>query len=186
MVLKYLVIKPLLFIIGIIDFFIDCCDSNKRNKFKSLPQKPPYSIEISHTENSKTYRSFAQKTPLKITNQDANIYNECYKASIKYSNQSTLGVREILSIEDQTQTNGKVFKKFNLKNEYQWTNYKDVMNTIDSMATGLLQIGLKSNDNIIIFSETRREWLISAIACFKIKVRVVTLYSTLGIIFRLI
>lgn len=42
-------------------------------------------------------------------------------------------------------------------------------------------IGLKSNDNVVIFSETRAEWMMCAVACFKIKVPVVTLYSTLGL-----
>jgi len=42
-------------------------------------------------------------------------------------------------------------------------------------------MGLKSNDSIMLFAETRPEWIMSALACFRIKVQVVTLYSTLGI-----
>lgn len=40
---------------------------------------------------------------------------------------------------------------------------------------------MKPGDNIVLFAETRPEWIISAFACFRINVHVVTLYSTLGI-----
>jgi long-chain acyl-CoA synthetase len=49
-----------------------------------------------------------------------------------------------------------------------------------NLSNGLLKIGIKSEENIILFSETRPEWMISAFACFRISVAVVTQYATLG------
>lgn len=85
-----------------------------------------------------------------------------------------------MSIDDEIQLNGKVFKKYSLSSDYKWTTYEDVYARVNNLSNGLLSLGLKSNDKIVLFAETRPEWLVSAFACFKIKVPVVTLYSTLG------
>ncbi|CAF0879313.1 unnamed protein product [Brachionus calyciflorus] len=103
------------------------------------------------------------------------------KSVDKFKNRKTLGVREILNVDDTKQQNGKVFKKFKMNDEYKWLSYEEVLEQVDCVANGLLEIGVKSGDKVIIYSETRREWLISAFACFKIKATVVTLYSTLGL-----
>lgn len=179
--LKYFVIYPLLFVVEILDIFVGLF---VHNPFKNLPKKPPFSILVDKTEpNSYTYRSVLSKELFKITDPKANIYQEFLESVGKYTNLNILGVREVISVEDQIQENGKVFKKFNLENEYKWISYTQVLNQVDCLANGLLKLGLRSNDNVVIFSETRREWLISALACFKIKVPLVTLYATLGWIF---
>ncbi len=59
--------------------------------------------------------------------------------------------------------------------------YKDVLGCVDHLSNGLLALGLKSGENIVLYSETRAEWLISACACLRINVPVVTLYATLGL-----
>ena len=89
--------------------------------------------------------------------------------------------RQILSIDDDVQANGKVFKKFSLSSDYDWVTYAEALTRIRHLSDGLLAVGLKSNDNIVLFAETRPEWLYSALACFRVKIAVVTLYSTLGI-----
>jgi long-chain acyl-CoA synthetase len=40
---------------------------------------------------------------------------------------------------------------------------------------------MASKQNAVIFSETKAEWIIFALSCFRINVPVATLYSTLGI-----
>ena len=97
----------------------------------------------------------------------------------KFWNNKTLGVREILSIDDEVQPNGKVFKKFSLGG-YKWSTYETTYEKVNNLSNGLLSLGLKSNDSVVLFAETRPQWLIGAFACFRIKAPVVTLYSTLG------
>lgn len=87
---------------------------------------------------------------------------------------------EIFSVEDDVQPTGKVFKKFSL-GSYKWSTYETLHKRVNNLSNGLLNIGLKSDESIMIFAETRPEWLLSALACFRIKCPVVTLYSTLGI-----
>ncbi|CAF0944544.1 unnamed protein product [Didymodactylos carnosus] len=97
----------------------------------------------------------------------------------RFADRETLGVREILNVEDETQPNGKVFKKFIL-GEYKFTTYKEAHEHILAIGKGLLSLGLKQGDRILLFAETRPEWLLTAFAAFRHGITVVTLYSTLG------
>ena len=97
----------------------------------------------------------------------------------RFPDKETMGVRQILDVEDEKQPNGKVFKKF-LLGEYQFTTYRDACQRIENIGRGLLAIGLKKGDRILIYAETRPEWLLTAFAAFRHGLTLVTLYSTLG------
>jgi long-subunit acyl-CoA synthetase (AMP-forming) len=64
--------------------------------------------------------------------------------------------------------------------EYRFTTYRETYNRIEGIGRGLLSIGRKSGDKVLIFSETRPEWLLTAFAAFRHGLTLVTLYSTLG------
>ncbi|CAF0948680.1 unnamed protein product [Adineta steineri] len=97
----------------------------------------------------------------------------------RYADKETQGVREILDVEDEKQPNGKIFKKFIL-GDYKFTTYRETYKHIEGFGRGLLSLGVKSGDKILIFAETRPEWLLTAFAAFRHGLIVVTLYSTLG------
>uniref|UniRef100_A0A8C9SZH6 long-chain-fatty-acid--CoA ligase n=3 Tax=Scleropages formosus TaxID=113540 RepID=A0A8C9SZH6_SCLFO len=90
-----------------------------------------------------------------------------------------LGTREVLSEENETQPNGKVFKKLIL-GEYSWRSYQDVDVEVSHLGSGLAALGQQPKSTIAIFCETRAEWMISAQACFRHNFPLVTLYATLG------
>lgn len=113
--------------------------------------------------------------------EETNIYQEFRKAAGKYASNRILGVREKLSAAKEIQSDGKTLRKFTLAPHFTWMIYSDVLNIVDYLSNGLLSLGLRSNENIVLYAETRPEWLISALACFRIKVPIVTLYATLGI-----
>ncbi|CAF1687465.1 unnamed protein product, partial [Adineta ricciae] len=50
---------------------------------------------------------------------------------------------------------------------------------IDAIGRGLLALNIKPGDKILIFSETRPEWLLTAFAAFRHSLTVVTLLPTL-------
>lgn len=77
-----------------------------------------------------------------------------------------LGTRELFAEEEEMQKNGKVFKKFAM-GDYVWRSYNDVDTLAENFGKGLRSLGLKPKDKIGIFAETRAEWLIAAIGCFK-------------------
>ena len=176
----YLIIHPVLFIINIIDFIIGLIIPNKYDD-ETLPDKDSVLTELTDkSDSSSAYRSTIFPDLMVLEDPNINVYKQ-FEASVKkYADVKTIGVREVLSIEDEKQPNGKSFKKYSL-GEYKWTTYSRMYEKVNKFSNGLLNINLKSDMNVVLFSETRAEWLMSAFACFRIKVPVVTLYATLGI-----
>jgi long-chain acyl-CoA synthetase len=173
-IIRYLLIYPLLYIISFIDTIIDLIFRKSKEKLYSS------SKQVGKSESSTTYRSPHVSDLIKINEPKCNLYIKFQECTRKFPLIDTLGVREIFAIEEEVQENGKKFKKLNM-GEYKWMKYDQILKRVDNLANGLLKIGLKSGDNIVLFSETRPEWIISALACFKINVVVVTQYATLGI-----
>jgi len=97
----------------------------------------------------------------------------------KYGKKDCLGTRQILAETDEVQPNGRVFKKYEL-GEYHWRSFSDLEVEATKLSKGLSSLGLKSKDKIAIIAETRAEWLITAYACFKNNISVVTIYTNLG------
>lgn len=96
-----------------------------------------------------------------------------------YPTKNCLGTRQKFSEEDELQPNGRVFKKYNL-GEYKWKTYQESERMATSFGRGLRQLGHRPYQKIVIFAETRFEWMIAAHACFKHSMPIVTVYATLG------
>ena len=73
--------------------------------------------------------------------------------------------REVLGEADETQKNGKVFKKLDLGN-YQWLNYNQVHASTLSFGAGLRSLGILPKSIIAIYAETRAEWMMSCLGAF--------------------
>uniref|UniRef100_A0A8C7Y6S3 long-chain-fatty-acid--CoA ligase n=1 Tax=Oryzias sinensis TaxID=183150 RepID=A0A8C7Y6S3_9TELE len=101
-------------------------------------------------------------------------------AATQFPHRDCLGTREVISEEDERQSNGKVFKKVKILGEYRWLSYQEAIKAATQLGGGLAQLGQRPKTNIAIFCETRAEWLIAAQACFAYNFPLVTLYSTLG------
>jgi long-chain acyl-CoA synthetase len=165
-----LIIYPFLFLIDIIDHIIGIfLPYNNRNKHIYPDKNAVLSKQIDDSDPNSPWRSTLTHDLFHIENVDANIYDEFLNNYKKFSHADvkTLGIREVSSIYDELQSNGKIFKKFSLSNEYKWTCYQQVLDRINNISNGLLKIGLKSDQNVVLFAETRPEWLVSAFACFR-------------------
>ncbi|CAF3774551.1 unnamed protein product [Rotaria sp. Silwood1] len=152
-----------------------------KDKDQSRLQKRTRAKLTNPSDPSAPYRAVGFETELRTTpdehvNTLADIPDYCLQ---RYADKETLGVREILDVQDEKQPNGKTFKKFVL-GEYKFTTYRETYYRIEAIGRGLLSIGAKTGDKLLIFSETRSEWLLTAFAGFRHGITVVTLYSTLG------
>ncbi|XP_048247393.1 fatty acid CoA ligase Acsl3-like isoform X1 [Haliotis rufescens] len=101
------------------------------------------------------------------------------RAVQQYTDRPCLGTRELLREEDEVQPNGRVFKKV-LLGEYNWLTYAQVFERATNFGSGVLACSQRPRRNIVIFADTRAEWIVAAQACFKYNFPVVTLYATLG------
>ncbi|CAF0943184.1 unnamed protein product [Brachionus calyciflorus] len=177
---KYFLIYPFLHLVGFIDFIIGLILPYKYED-NQLPDKDAVlSRRVDDTDPKSSFRSTLFPDLIRVEDKNSNIFDELTNCVKKYHDTKTLGVRELLSIDDEVQANGKIFKKYSL-GSYKWTSLQEIYDRILNFSNGMLKTGLKSDTNIVLFAETRPEWLMSAFACFRIKVPVVTLYSTLGV-----
>lgn len=90
-----------------------------------------------------------------------------------------LGTREILSEEDEMQDNGRVFKKYKM-GDYKWRNFIETEMQAQFFGRGLRENGIQARQKVVLFAETRAEWMIAAHGLFKQSCTIVTIYATLG------
>lgn len=64
--------------------------------------------------------------------------------------------------------------------KYGWQSYQDVDKMSKLFGRGLQSLGQEARKPIVVFAETRAEWMIVAHGCFKQNIPVVTIYATLG------
>jgi len=97
----------------------------------------------------------------------------------KYGDKQCLGTREVLGEMDEVQDNGKVFKKLSL-GDYKWITYNETHNIATMFGKGLRELGILPDTSIVIYAETRAEWIMSAFGAFSQSITVSTLYTNLG------
>ncbi|XP_015174146.1 PREDICTED: long-chain-fatty-acid--CoA ligase 4 isoform X1 [Polistes dominula] len=149
----------------------------KRKASRRIKARP-----ISKSENSITYRSVDSPGPMHIRLEREKVQTleaVLLWVSKIHGDKKCLGTRQILAEEDEVQPNGRIFKKYKM-GDYKWKSYVDVERLAASFSRGLVESGLNVRKNIVIFAETRAEWMIAAHACFKQNLTVVTIYTTLG------
>lgn len=64
--------------------------------------------------------------------------------------------------------------------EYRWKTFSEVNMLAINFGKGLRELGNRPGENIVIFAETRAEWMIAAQGIFKQNIPLVTIYATLG------
>ncbi len=158
--------------------FIDCLTGVLLVLF-SNHRKLKFSHQIDPKNSKSAFRSGMSSELDNFEESNTNLYNELVKSVKIHHSNKAIGVRTIYSVENVKQQDGKLLRQFS-QGAYTWITYEEAFAKINNLSNGLLSLGLKSNDNIVLFSETRSEWLLSAFACFRIKVPVVTLYASLG------
>uniref|UniRef100_U5EWU9 long-chain-fatty-acid--CoA ligase n=1 Tax=Corethrella appendiculata TaxID=1370023 RepID=U5EWU9_9DIPT len=176
--------------IGAIKFIAFVCDIISMPVYVVL-QKPWKRRELARRvkakiveENNKqiTYRSVdpPREVHVKLLQNKIDTLEKMFNFVAKiHSTKRCLGTRQILAEEDEIQSNGRTFKKYDL-GEYRWTNFLETENLASCFGRGLCELGLVAKQNVVIFAETRAEWMIAAHGCFKQNFTVVTIYATLG------
>ncbi|KAL6727052.1 hypothetical protein Aduo_008967 [Ancylostoma duodenale] len=96
-----------------------------------------------------------------------------------YDEAPALGTRQLLAVHHEKQEGGRVFEKWEM-GEYEWMSYREVEAKVANVAAGLKNLTGGDDFKVVIFAETRAHWLITALACFRSNLPIVTVYATLG------
>nr|XP_034184352.1 long-chain-fatty-acid--CoA ligase 3 isoform X1 [Osmia lignaria]XP_034184353.1 long-chain-fatty-acid--CoA ligase 3 isoform X1 [Osmia lignaria] len=137
---------------------------------------------IARDEHMITYRSVDPPGPLHIAleREKVDTLEKMLTWVVnRHGDKKCLGTRQILAEEDEVQPNGRIFKKYKM-GDYKWKSYTEVSKLMTSFSRGLRELNITTRKSIVIFAETRAEWMISAYGCFKQNLTVVTIYATLG------
>jgi len=143
----------------------------------SVRAKPIY-----ETKTSVTYKPVEKSCPDLERFKAAGIQTmfECFEYAVKlHSHARMVGTRKVIREEDEVQPNGKVFKKWEM-GDYEWKSYTQIDEMANNFGKGLRETGLNPMDRICIFAETKADWLVCALGCFKQTFPLVTLYANLG------
>nr|CAD7452760.1 unnamed protein product [Timema tahoe] len=163
---------------------------------------------IHSDDGSITYRTNLEPGPLHVTLVRSGIdtMSKMFHFAAKlHSNKPCLGTRQILSDDDEKQPNGRIFKKLlstifvfyktviescfvdptnslfqYTLGDYTWKTFTEAEEEAASFGRGLRVLGQEPGMNMIIFAETREEWMVAAHGCFKQNIPLVTIYATLG------
>ncbi|KAL1421287.1 hypothetical protein MTO96_023257 [Rhipicephalus appendiculatus] len=74
---------------------------------------------------------------------------------------------------------GKRMIKYDL-GDYRWRSFKEAEAAVEALTRGLTTLGLLPYSRLVIFADTREEWMLIALACFRRAIIVCTIYATLG------
>lgn len=139
-------------------------------------------VPVSSEPKAITYRSILPPKNIHLTllREEINTMDLLVRYLAKrFQSRRCLGTRQILAEEDEKQKDGRLFKKYVL-GEYRWKSYLQVDQESTGFGNGVRALGQEPRNSIVIFAETREEWMIAAHGCFKQNIPVVTIYSTLG------
>ncbi len=92
----------------------------------------------------------------------------------KHKNSQVLGTREVHGEEEQDG-----IPKLNL-GEYKWLTLEQMEEKVDAVARGLRDVGIGPGDSVAFYADTCADWLVTAMACFRNNISVVTIYTNLG------
>lgn len=126
-------------------------------------------IQAKQTQPNNPYSAWAR-----VNQPEPRFYDDCKTVSEffsrvvkEYGDKKSFGSRQVFGEEDEKQPDGKVFRKFIL-GDYQWLNCYEVDARVENFGKGLLSNGVHPRDNVLIFAETRFEWMLAAQAILRI------------------
>ena len=99
----------------------------------------------------------------------------------KHAHKPCIGTREIFKVNEiRTPKLGKVKNYYDM-GEYNWITFDQLSNMALNFARGIKELGYQEGTKVVIYADTRAEWLIAAHGCFKFNYTLCTIYTNLGI-----
>lgn len=111
---------------------------------------------------------------------DCKFTHEIFSRAVeKYRGNKCLGSRSVLVEEHEKLPDGSLALRKTLSNDYKWMTYNHVDKRVDDVMKGMTSIGIKPQDYVLVYMETRMEWMIIAQSVFRLGAVLVTVYPTI-------
>lgn len=140
-------------------------------------RKQSYSYE---ENGERIYRNIACKDCLVDTIEGVETITDLFECAVsRYGTADFMGVRPVLSEEEYSLSFDKTVSRYQF-GPYEWFTYSVGKTRVDNLSLLFLSHGFNVESKMALFLDTSPIWLLSALALFKIKSPVVTLFSTLS------
>ena len=149
------------------------CRSRRPAPFLQLEQGNGYQLCRNRKEMSRLHRQ------LTVEHGVDTLVKAIQFAARKYADKKALGTREVLGRECHIHEDGTLINQLAL-GDYTWKTYQDMYDEVVLFSRGMGRLGLTQRSNVVLFSETRAEWLTAAFGCMKRSLPIVTLYGSLS------
>ena len=155
-------------------------------------KKEPWATEVSSfassSESEVTYRStgkkyFAKNKICKELEENGVDTIEKMFSFIckKYKDKPCVGTRKIHKVEERKHPDtGKVIKYYKM-GDYHWQSYDQMYDRVLKFGKGIRELGYEEGTKVVIYADTRADWLVAAHGCFKFNYTLCTIYTNLGI-----
>lgn len=109
-------------------------------------------------------------------------YNDLMLSAFKKNkSEPCYGYREVLEEQfNKRPDSDKLLRQVKLS-DYKWVTFEQFNEQIEAACKGFQLEGIKANDKVMLYADTRPEWQISSQALIRMGAIVVTMYSTLGV-----
>lgn len=147
---------------------------------KELSAKRGNMVKTKDPDGSLVLRRIDHQNELLIVDHGLKSVPDMFKSSVlKYADREYMGTREILDEREfYEESLKKKIKKVKM-GDYKWITYRQAGQIVDSLSAELRQLGHEQYENIAIFADTAKEWMLSAYAVMSIGCAVTTVYSLL-------
>ena len=72
------------------------------------------------------------------------------------------GARQVLTQEEVVDVDGSRRTMTVMSKDFSWTSLEELVKRVDSVARGFMSIGVSPGEEVLVFAETRLEWLLVA------------------------
>ena len=142
------------------------------------PKKGEYSTRATTSNNLQVWSNADRPNDFAVTPcPGCETVFEVFQYAVRVNGpKRAVGERQLLSTES---VDG--FEKLNLASKYTFLTFNELNQKVADVSSGLVrECGVKSKDRVIIYADTKMDWMITAQACFRTNATVVTVYATLG------
>jgi len=140
--------------------------------------------QVGPVENDEVvYRTIPYNTRVRkqIIDENLDTMDQVWNRGVlRHTTKRCLGTRRIIEEKKVPGPNDKKFTKLVMDPTFKWLNYNEVDQKSTYIGRGLQLMGLKPKDKLVMYCDTKAEWMVTALGCFKFNYTMVTIYTNLG------
>lgn len=149
--------------------------------------RPHYAIEVSKAtdDSSAIYQNYripkGEDLPT-LAYGHPTVYAAIQAAFKQYKNLNALGTRPFIKNHTETKVVRGESRNWTFPElgGYKYLTYEQLAGKVNNIASAFVHLGLKEQENLAVYLETRAEWTMAAQACFCMNIVVMTCYANLG------